>query len=147
MFILCHPTKNEPRKRIKGIPLKTPSARANDVSLFRLCRNGRFTHVCAKCCRFSFCVGDLIKNRQHGGGTQAMKQKFLLCATRLCSHEFQTKRDSKNPCPICSHFSIKMRTQSLNNKILLIQGENFAKQNSLERANRIFHERQSKCPL
>jgi hypothetical protein len=27
MFILCHPTKNEPRKRTKGVPLGTPTAR------------------------------------------------------------------------------------------------------------------------
>jgi hypothetical protein len=40
-----------------------------------------------------------------------------------------------------------MQRQSLNNKISSNHGENFALQNSLERASKTRHKRKSKCPL
>ena len=71
MFILCHPTKNEPRKRTKGPnALWKPATRKP----FRY----RVTHFFAKTSSFRFCVCKLKKLANTGVSRNALFVKFSL---------------------------------------------------------------------
>jgi hypothetical protein len=72
------------------------------------------------------------------------KLKSLPPATLPCLHKFQTERDGKKPCPTLADIKSPTAQPAVGCrgglggnvvKNLIFFGENFAKQNSLERAN------------
>jgi hypothetical protein len=81
--------ENQPR----GLPLEPHSAQI-DVTLFRPCRNGRSTHICANRYKFRFCVGVLMVKRQHGSSTQNTIAKVFTDFYAPCVKR-NFKRDGK----------------------------------------------------
>jgi hypothetical protein len=81
--------ENQPR----GLPLEPHSAQI-DVTLFRPCRNGRSTHICANRYKFRFCVGVLMVKRQHGSSTQNTIAKVFIDFYAPCVKR-NFKRDGK----------------------------------------------------